>query len=309
MKKFFICYLMFLFVSFSVFTQSKAKLTKVPDAMFWQIDSVDKNGKPSKVYILGTIHIGDERLFPIPEVIKNAWDNSDTIVSEISSEDIGNVQKKLNSMLVKSISKTAKLKRNLENDLTAEEIEILKTVEGFSPYFLFYEPWVLNQVVTLHLANVSKLSSDYSYDTVLMQIATESNIKVEGLEDIQIQLDIMNYGDWDLQLEMLKSSIAELKEPTESLNNIVGLYESYLSYDEEKMTDFYITNGIEKEIEKDPTYKGYFDALLVNRNIAWAEKIHDYLENGGTVFIFAGSGHFLGKDSVFEQMRKQGYLF
>ncbi|MBP5175364.1 MAG: TraB/GumN family protein, partial [Treponema sp.] len=49
----------------------------------------------------------------------------------------------------------------------------------------------------------------------------------------------------------------------------------------------------------------YNEALLTKRNKAWAEKIKGYLNEGGETFIFAGSMHFLGKDSVFKYLGKK----
>ena len=50
------------------------------------------------------------------------------------------------------------------------------------------------------------------------------------------------------------------------------------------------------------------DALLKDRNIVWADKFEEYLNKGGTSFVFAGLAHFLGEDCVFEQMRIKGIL-
>ena len=66
----------------------KAVLSKENDRMFWKISSTDKEGKPSYIYMQGTVHLGNDRIFPIGENVLYQFDNADRVYAEISSEDI-----------------------------------------------------------------------------------------------------------------------------------------------------------------------------------------------------------------------------
>ncbi|MBO7486177.1 MAG: TraB/GumN family protein, partial [Spirochaetaceae bacterium] len=61
-------------------------------------------------------------------------------------------------------------------------------------------------------------------------------------------------------------------------------------------------------IAQNPLYKPYYKKMFDERNKKWADKIADYLKQGGKTFIFAGTGHFTGDNSVFSYMRKNGTL-
>ena len=50
----------------------KATLTRTDSRLFWRIDGTDASGNPSTVYIQGTFHLGDERIFPLSEEVINA---------------------------------------------------------------------------------------------------------------------------------------------------------------------------------------------------------------------------------------------
>ena len=48
--------------------------------------------------------------------------------------------------------------------------------------------------------------------------------------------------------------------------------------------------------------------MLTDRHSAWADKIKTWLAEGGSTFIFAGSAHFVGNDSVFFYLKQNGTL-
>ncbi|MCR4939303.1 MAG: TraB/GumN family protein [Treponemataceae bacterium] len=58
-----------------------------------------------------------------------------------------------------------------------------------------------------------------------------------------------------------------------------------------------------------PVYQGYYDFVFHDRNEKGAPRISSILKEGGTAFLFAGIGHFVTEDSVFEFMRRDGRLF
>ena len=51
-------------------------LKKYPGAMLWQIDGTAADGTPSKVYLLGTYHAGDDRVLTFPECVSQALEES-----------------------------------------------------------------------------------------------------------------------------------------------------------------------------------------------------------------------------------------
>jgi uncharacterized protein len=49
-----------------------------------------------------------------------------------------------------------------------------------------------------------------------------------------------------------------------------------------------------------------YQALVVDRNIAWAGHIEQLLKGSGVSFIAVGAGHLAGPDSVQAQLAKRG---
>lgn len=287
----------------------KAKLTKYPDAMLWQIDGTAKDGTPSKVYILGTYHAGDDRVLAFPESVSNALEESDHFVCELSSQVWAQLPDMMQSLTMKSF--LTDLSHTLIDDLTEEEITLI--TQFIDPQTLAqlvcFEPWVLNNYLQPIVMLAADLDSQKAYDVMIMDyIATQKNNQgFEGLDDAQTQLDLISWGDWDTQMVMLRDTLDDLKNLDIAAQEMTELYELFIQADDQAFADFYFKD-FESEIKKHPIYEEYFDSLLSKRNEDWAVKIADYLEEPGVTFIFAGCAHFVGSESVFAYMNQNGTL-
>ena len=286
-------------------TKQKAELTKYPEAMLWELKGTDSQGNPSSVSILGTIHVADNRLYPLPAVVESAWKSADRIVGEISTDDWGRYTDEVQKRTIASLSKD----KSVKDYLTAEENEFLTALLGAQTYtsLSMFEPWVLNSTLSTILLQSSGLFAEQSYDVSFITKAHSAGIKMEGLDSLDTQLDILQYGTWDEQIAFLKDGIESLQNITEETMQLVSLYEAYLSADPDVFTAIY-AEELEEDIKQNPLYKDYYKKMFNDRNKEWADKIADYLKQGGNTFIFAGTGHFTGDNSVFDYMRKNGTL-
>lgn len=312
-KRFFVLFI-FCLIATSVFAKPKVRpkavLTKTENSWFWTISGTDKKGKPATIYVLGTIHIGDEKLYPVSDEIMKAFYDANRVSWEISSKDYPKVNTAVTQKYKEGVEKYYKNGIKLSEQLTDEELDILESVFGKSgllPY-LYYEPWVLQNVFSSKITEDLKLSSQYSYDIYFSKKCFNNDIKFEGLDDLQTQVDLLSFGDYEFQLNNLKSLIAEYKEDKNSMiEQYNQLYKMYLTYDEEVFNNFN-EESIKKDMKGNSGMEAYYKAMFLDRNTNWAVKFDEYLKKGGITFIFAGCGHFVGSDSVFNIMRKNGTL-
>ena len=287
----------------------KAQLTKYPDAMLWQIDGTADNGEPSKVYILGTYHAGDDRVLAFPECVQTALEESDHFVCELSSAVWTQLPDMMQSLTMQSF--LTDLSHTLIDDLTEEEITLI--TQFIDPQTLAqlvcFEPWVLNNYLQPIAMLAADLDSQKAYDVLIMDyVKNQKNDQgFDGLDDAQTQLDLISYGDWDTQMTMLRDTLQDLSDLAAAADEMTNLYEVFLSGNEQAFEQLYFKD-FESEIKKHPVYKDYFSKLLNQRNQAWAVKIANYLDQPGVTFVFAGCAHFTGTDSVFKYMRANGDL-
>lgn len=273
-------------------------LTKHDGAMLWQIDGWSENGEPSTVYLLGTYHAGDERISGFPECVQTALDSSDRFCCELSKKDWDRFPELVNDLTMKSV--LTDFSHTLVDDLSQDEIVLISTFVDNQTLaqLICFEPWVLNNYLQSVLILASGLDTTKAYDIMIMDELSKKNSDFDGLDEAQVQLDLTAYGDWNTQLIMLRDTLRDLRDLKTSVQEIADLYEIFLTGDAQAFEEAYYKD-LEEEINTQPVYKDYIQKLLADRNEIWAQKIQSYIKMGGTTFIFAGTAHFTGKDSVF----------
>ena len=293
---------------------AEATLTKTGSRMFWRIDGTDKNGKPSTVYLLGTFHFADEAVYPFSDETLSAWNDADRLVGEMSSSDKTLFSDKvINEMLAESQIKA--VGRNVLDELSGESRMFF--YNSFAPeqreIFNSFEPWYLGLSCSSSLVMIIGMDPAYGIDAFLDDMALNAGRSVEGLDSLETQVGILRFGSWEDQLVIAEQSIRELINMQESYNSLMALYSAYVNDEPETMTSLLIGEDVGDsdesmtEAEKEVISR-YNNAVYTERNSSWADKIHGYILDGGTTFIYAGCAHFCGMDSVFDIMKERNYI-
>lgn len=280
----------------------KAILIEHPERMFWEIKKDN-----SSIYILGTIHFADSNFFPLEENILTAFDSAGRLVSEIGgSQEISALMITLQERIIKSMNPAPE--KNLKNFLSEADITLLKSELGeeTAEALFIFNPWVLTLSITETIYQKAGLNSQSGIDFYLM--ARAGSKQIEALESGEKQIDVLSMGTFEEQLNILKNTLEDLRNPEKGIKQIEKLKRFYLSNDHEHLETLLKETMTIPENTSAQSSQKFIDALLKDRNIVWAKKIEDYLQSGGTTFIFAGAGHFLGEENVFIQMRKNGTL-
>lgn len=278
-----------------------AKLTKTGSRAFWKIEGTDKNGNPSTVYIQGTFHLGDERILPLADEVQNAFVSADRIVGEISTEGYAELAAR-----APELNAPNKDGKKITDHLTDEEKAfMLQVFQQNLPLVDPLDPWQATTAITASLYTASGLSAEYGLDNSFIASATQLGRTWEGLDDIQTQIDVITFGDYNFQINTLKEMIKTLQDPEDSkelLGMTSGLYEAYVKDDMKEMEKLFDKSNAD-DVAEDPRYKDMLDLVYTKRNKDWAGDITNYLNEGGTTFIFAGTAHWLGDVSVFKFLR------
>ncbi|MBP5602497.1 MAG: TraB/GumN family protein [Treponema sp.] len=279
------------------------ELIKHPGTMLWEIDGYTQNGEPTKVYFLGTYHAGDGRIDAYPECVAAALEESDRFCCEISSDEWAALPDMMNNLTMQSFLKD--FSHTLIDDLSQEEISLISKYIDSQTFasLVCFEPWVVNNYLQSIVMMASGLDPQKAYDIMIMNdiLTNRPGTKIDGLDDVQVQLDLTAYGDWNTQMIMLRDTLADLEKLTEAVQEMTDLYEIFLTGDEQLFEEMYFKD-INTEVLTQPVCRDYIKALLDERNKNWAQKVTDYLDMPGTTFIFAGCAHFVGPNSVFSYL-------
>lgn len=126
----------------------------------------------SSVWLLGSIHFADSTFYPLPEVIQNAFDESEELVVEINISDDSIANEITSQSLKKGIlSQDVRLTDIIKSE-TWRTIDSLCSVWNYScTQFLKMRPWFVAMTLTYLAISRTGIDSDYGIDAVLIDSA------------------------------------------------------------------------------------------------------------------------------------------
>jgi uncharacterized protein YbaP (TraB family) len=157
-------------------------------------------------------------------------------------------------------------------------------------------PWLA--AVVLAMGPIQKAGYDpkAGVERVLTAQATAEGDKIRGFETADEQFHILAELTEEEQLAFLDSTMTDLDKGVELLDRLAR---AWIDGDVGAIGRM----AIDEMKAKTPTV---YNKLLVQRNIAWAEKIEQMLKGAGVQQIAVGAAHLAGPDSVQAQLAKRG---
>jgi uncharacterized protein len=259
-------------------------------------------GGTSNAYLLGSIHIVPDDIYPLDQAIEKAFETSDILAVEADMNSLD--QTKLQML---TMQKGLYLDGNsLEKVLDEETYRALKTaLDSISLISItqvkLMKPWLAAITVPQLLIMKYGYSLDNGIDMHFLKAAQKRKMTIKELESAEFQIELISGFSEDLQVKFLKSA---LKETGTFKNKFDEMVSAWKKGDAKKMDDI-----INKELKNDPELSPVYDKLIGERNITMTEKIDIWLKatEKNSYFIVVGAGHLTGKSGIVELLKKKGY--
>lgn len=272
--------------------QDKGKVSK---GFFYEV-----NNKGNKIYLLGSIHVGNSSLYPIDENIIKALKSSEKIYMEI---DLSNREeaKKMRQKIYYNDGK------NLKDDL-GEELysRVLKIFQGYGmeeDQVKILRPWAIYNTMASDPKGESPKGS-FGVESYFLALSLLNKIEIGELESMEFQSNILSNFDKKTYVEMIENLTTEIeKNGYKNINS--GLYtllDAWQNGDRDKMKSILSLKG-------DEASEKFNEAILDERDEGMAKKIDAMLKKDGknTYFILIGSAHLVPENSVTGILKDMGY--
>ena len=262
---------------------------------------VTKEGSENILYLFGSIHAGEETMYPLPNYVMNAYKKSDIVAVEfdiIEYEKDMSTQLSLASKMMNPDSKT--IKDYIDEDTYDRAVEILKDAGLYSPLFDNYNPMMWQSLVENAVIIDINLNTSFVIDSYFLKQAKEDNKNILELESAELQYDILFGFDTDVQVYLLEQSIDGYELSKSSLKQ---LYEAYKKGDKGVLEKVLF---IETE-EDNPYMEEYNNQLITVRNINMTTSLEKAFENGNNVFCTIGLAHIIGEGGIADLLEQKGY--
>lgn len=272
--------------------QDKGKVSK---GFFYEV-----NNKGNKIYMLGSIHVGNSSLYPIDENIIKALKSSEKIYMEIDLSNRAEA-KKMRQKIYYNDGK------NLKDDL-GEELysRVLKIFQGYGmeeDQVKILKPWAIYNTMASDPKGESPKGS-FGVESYFLALSLLNKIEIDELESMEFQSNILSSFDKKTYVEMIENLTAEIeKNGYKNINS--GLYtllDAWQNGDRDKMKSILSLKG-------DEASEKFNEAILDERDEGMAKKIDAMLKKDGknTYFILIGSAHLVPENSVTGILKNMGY--
>ena len=276
-------------------TTTDTPITSVAEGnpFIWRISSENTH-----IYLMGSIHLAEADLYPLADVIENAFGEADILVVEVNINNIDETRSLELLLEYGTYPAGEGLKDNLSEGLYERLEEQL--AEWGIPLSLLdsYRPWFIANLIEVTSLQAVGYSAEYGIDLYFLEAALMKNMEIVELETEEFQIGLLADVPDDV---MIKSIEQYLDEPI-TAQDIEELFEIWETGDVSAMEE-YIFEGL----VDDPSMRPYYESLFIDRNYNMQEKIEEFLEDNSVYFIVVGAGHLVGEEGLLNLLEQAGY--
>lgn len=273
---------------------------------------VTKEGTDTTMYLFGSIHVADERAYPMPDVVMDAYNNSDYLAVEFDLITYSKDYKaQVDSLKTLVLQDGTLVKDHLSEETYELMVKYLKENKLYSSMYDYYKPAIHYSLISSFQAEQGGLDSNLGIDMYFLEKAHDEKKGILEVESASSQYEMLGSLPDKLFDFMILSSIINEKA---MVKDNVDLYEAWLEGDAS-----YIINALESsdnEILKNfDSYREiielveqYNKALIDDRNVAMTQKAIEYFNEGKNVFFVVGLAHIVGENAIANNLKENGYI-
>ena len=248
------------------------------------------------VYLVGSIHLGDNSMYPLPKEVESAFAAAKVLAVEINIKNadqakmIGLVQKyglyTGDDSLTKHLPKDTQAA--LDDYCTRHNVPRMGMEQ--------LKPWVV--AVTIAAMAWQQAGEDPTLG-IDMHFLDESKPpqRIDELETMESQLSIFADATEEEQQSMLAST---LKQGDKIKDIIKRTQAAYVAGDPDALQKI-------MEEQDDVGSKSLEKKLLDDRNVLMTGKMEEYLKGKEPIFVVVGAAHIVGNKGIAKQLRDKGY--
>ncbi|HAS61330.1 MAG TPA: TraB/GumN family protein [Vibrio sp.] len=253
------------------------------EPLYWQASKGKLN-----YLITGSVHVGDDSMYPLPTNLTTFLQHSNGIVVETDIRNTSGVQYPSTTVTTQQVLSDARQK---------ELIGISKLLGINDQQLLLAPPWASALTIQMKLVEYLGYKAQDGVDLWLLSQASAQGKQVYSLETMQFQINLLarlpNGGE-----ELLTSAIDDFDHMEDAAHCLI---KSWKHGDINKLNEFARLSEMSPELE---------DAFLFQRNRDWAKQLANgtlFPNHEGNYLIVVGALHLLGRNSVLELLQAQGF--
>lgn len=254
-------------------------------------------GSSTTITLVGSIHVGFDGLYPLPDRVERAFDTSTTLAMELALDQ--EPPERIAELMIRgaALPNGMTLRDCLSDSAWSHYSDYANQHHDQTIFFDRFRPWFVAISLSGQQAQIQGYDPDQGLDMHFFK--RRGPRRVIGIEHAEDHVNVLATLPSETQELMLMEQLDSMASQQDDLANVIKLW---------KAGD---ADGLAREMFAEfdaPQYAPVYDALIVKRNERMARKIEDWLKGKEPVFVVLGAGHFIGKDGIIKRLEKDGWV-
>ncbi len=263
-------------------------------SFLWEVAS-----PTNKIYLFGTMHVGEKSFFPLPDAVENALKRAAKVVVEA---DISKAPDKTAVTALTEYRPPDTLDKKIPPPLYKRLKEVLS--ERFkvpASAVTGMKPVMAGGLLSLLEYNRLGYDMKYGVDAYIIDAAKKGGKPLLELESQLSQLAMLDGMTAAMQAAFLDNAVKGLENGSAAIE-VADMVRAW------QRGDPVMLSKAMTEADKGKTRAADIeDIILYNRHPEMADKIEKYLASGEEHFVAVGSLHLIGERGLLEMLRARGY--
>ena len=250
-------------------------------------------------YLLGSVHVGDDRMRQLGGEVDRAWARAEELVVEadVSRVDLDEVR-----LMMQRFGNIPAPDR-LSDRITPETWQLLQTylqAHNLPPdAFDEVAPWLVATSIAVLQYRSEGFQEELGVDRLFTERAAADGVPIVELETAEEQFALFANLAPELQDLMLRDTLLRARdEPDEA----VSLMEAWAHGDDAQLEALSLD-----PVEASPELAPFYEKVLFERNERMAARLAQLALDGRVRLVVVGAGHMLGSRGIPSLLAKRGF--
>ncbi len=262
-----------------------------------------KGGK-NDLYLIGTIHVGNEEMYPLSDSIEEVVKNADVLALELDLDEVSeDEQFELTSKYAFYTDGT--LLSDFLDDREMSKLELIFAPIGYNRMIIdICKPWMILTSFSDALLNGTDYKAENGVEEYLKKIYKGDEII--GLETFESQLKALASISDEDGIKAIKETLKDDDWIKEEKDGLADMVNTWIKGDADAIgkerNESYGEDLTQAEID-------YNYAIMDEREAKMVEKIENFLESddGKTYVVAVGTLHVVGEGSLSDLLKEKKY--
>ena len=260
-------------------------------------------------WLFGSIHVGQDHFYPLPDYVTGAYENSDALAVEADMVTFNADLEAQTQALMKLVYLDGTtIKDHIPEDLYTKAVDAMTQCGIYMSAFDMYYPVLWSNL--LETAQLQNLDADSTLgiDMHFLNDAHNTGKEIQEVESADFQYGMMAGFSEALQIELLESALYTYENSDELETELFELMDAWTTGDADTLVTLLNEDQSFENDEEAQLYAEYTDAMITQRNITMADFAEDALRSGKEVFICVGAAHVVGPGAMADLLTQRGYI-